>query len=398
MVSGSGKKIVFCGTRGLPARYGGFETAVDEITKRLVAKHVPCEVVCRYSTGQDAVPSHDGRSLVYVKGSNRRALDTFVSAWQTGLYLIKHRREYEHVFWFNNANLPGILLTWLAGIPFSVNTDGLEWRRGKWSWPFKLYYIFASWLIARISGNLISDSVSIQDYYRKRFWTGSHLIPYGSPTIPNLSQERQHRLLDQIGLKAEKYFLQITRIEPDNLPLTVAESFVASRLHEYGYQMVVVGFSHESEYSVKLKSLDGTAGVRVLPAIYDPELLAALRLNCYCYVHGNSVGGTNPALLEAMATCRRVLAIESPFSREVLGETGLFFTPESLPHDFTEVIGSDMRRDQLRKRVSERYSWDAVAEAYRLLANGQQPDYHALIERQTIVRTPESEFQFTGKE
>src|SRR5512138_737182 len=120
------RTIAFCGTRGLPANYGGFETAVDEISRRFVSVGYTCEVFTR--TGQsdtETHTTHQGRRLVYIKGSRYRKLDTFISSIRTGLYLLSHRRSYQHVFWFNNANLPGILLTRFARIPMTVNTDGL---------------------------------------------------------------------------------------------------------------------------------------------------------------------------------------------------------------------------------------------------------------------------------
>ena len=150
--------IAFCGTRGLPADYGGFETAVDEISSRFVQNGFSVEVFCRLSHSGKILDEYEGRRLITVKGSARRSLETFVSSFQTGLYLIKHRKEYKHVFWFNNANFPGIFMTLLAGIPFTVNTDGLEWRRKKWSLPFRAYYFVTSWLISRFAPHLISDS------------------------------------------------------------------------------------------------------------------------------------------------------------------------------------------------------------------------------------------------
>lgn len=388
-------KIAFCGTRGLPARYGGFETAVDEITKRMTTNGVICEVFCRYSSTEEARTSFEGRSLVYVKGSTVRSLDTFVSSIQTGWYLFKHRREYAHVFWFSNANLPGILLTWLSRIPFSVNTDGLEWRRAKWSWPFKLYYWLASFVIAKISKSLIADSIGIQNFYRQTFAADSHFIPYGSPTIPQLSQENRNGILASLNLERQKYFLQITRFEPDNLPLNVVQGFVDANLAQQGYQMVLVGFSHQSSYSLEIKSHDGQNGIRILNAIYDAEILAALRQNCFCYVHGNSVGGTNPALLEAMACCPRVLAIESPFSREALAETGFYFTTDTIANDLRTVLKQAEQRSQLFNRVTSHYSWDAVSEAYYQLARGQNPQYRLATKAETNDGVFRKEFPAT---
>ncbi|MGB9880923.1 MAG: DUF1972 domain-containing protein, partial [Anaerolineae bacterium] len=184
-LAGVGKRqaVAFCGTRGIPASYGGFETAVDEISRFFVAAGYDCEVFCRRSAQSNAevLPdSHEGRRLVYVRGSNSRKLDTFVSSLQTGWYLWRHRRRYAFVFWFNNANFPGIVMTLLARIPMAVNTDGLEWRRAKWSWPFKLYYLITSFLICSLCRTLISDAVEIKRFYRKWFLKDTVFIPNGA--------------------------------------------------------------------------------------------------------------------------------------------------------------------------------------------------------------------------
>ena len=370
------KTVAFCGTRGLPARYGGFETAVDEITRRFVQKGYSCVVFSRLSSGDGAAPEYlEGRRLIYVRGSSRRELDTFFAAFQTGWHLLRHRGEYDYVFWFNNANLPGILLTLLARIPLSVNTNGLEWRRPKWSWPFKAYYFLSSFLICRLCDSLISDAREIQSYYKRTFRKASHFIPNGSPRVPAVPPEKKPSVLARYGLEPGRYFLQITRFEPDNLPLDTAVAFRAAGLVRDGFKLLLVGYQRETPYARRIKAMSGKDGILVADAVYDPEALAVLRENCFCYVHGNFVGGTNPALLEAMASCPRVLAIDVAFSREVLGDTGYFFTPSNMAASFRSVLGRPERTAGMRDRVRVRYRWDSVAESYVRLAEGQPAAY-----------------------
>lgn len=370
--------MAFCGTRGVPANYGGFETAVDEISRRLVGGGRNCVVFCRAS-GRDKMPDwHGERRLVYVKGSSVRSLDTFVSSIQTGWHLLRHRREYGHVFWFNNANLPGILLTLLARISTSVNTDGLEWRRAKWSWPFKSYYFLSSFVISRLCESLISDSRAIQSYYKKTFRKETEFIPYGIPDVPELSEEQALVALKRYGLVKKRYFLQVTRFEPDNLPLDTVEAFRASGLAKDGFKLLLIGYQNETPYARRVKEMSGRDGIVVANAVYNPGVLAALRSNCFCYVHGNSVGGTNPALLEAMANCPRVLAIDGPFSRELLGDTGYFFTPEDMVASLRDARSRPDRSAAMRERVRSRYDWNAVVESYMRLAEGRPAEYGLL--------------------
>ena len=369
------QRVAFCGTRGLPANYGGFETAVDEISRRFVEAGIDCEVFCRKSSYTNELKAHRGRRLIYVDGSVHRRLETFVAALQTGWHLWRNKKKYSHVFWFNNANLPGILMTRVAGLPMSVNTDGLEWRRAKWSWPFKLYYYLASFLIARICPTLITDSRGIQEYYRRHFFCETSFIPYGAPPPRRISEGSEHRILERLGLESGKYFLQITRIEPDNLPLRVARGFRESELGRLGYQMVFVGYKDATSYAQRLVAYSGKANIQVREAIYDQEILAVLRKNCFCYVHGNGVGGTNPALLEAMASCPRIMAVDCEFSREVLGPEGVYFPVSNITGSFKSARALEDQSSMLRARVAELYQWDAVAGSYMHLAAGRSAEY-----------------------
>lgn len=370
--------VAFCGTRGLPASYGGFETAVDEISRHFVEDGRACDVFCRRSSSRegDALPEvHERRNLIYVSGSQRAVFDTFVSSFQTGLRLLRDRKRYAHVFWFNNANLPGIVMTRLSGIPMSVNTDGLEWRRAKWSLPFKIYYVASSFLISRICRTLVSDSIAIQDYYKKHFLKQTTFIPYGSPPAVHVTPERELEILEAFELKSGRYFLQITRVEPDNLPLEIATSFQESGLHEQGFSMVSIGYKEATSYAEKLMALNGQRGVRIHKAVYDPAVLQVLRKHCCCYLHGNSVGGTNPALLEAMTVCPRVAAVDCEFNREVLADTGWFFTPTSASSTIRRLSEAAVRSDDMRARIAGHYQWAAVSESYAALADGKAARY-----------------------
>ncbi|WP_438448539.1 DUF1972 domain-containing protein [Gorillibacterium sp. sgz5001074] len=376
------KVIAFCGTRGVPAQYGGFETAVDEITKRFIERNYECHVFCRHQEDQVKVGQHDGRTLIYVKGSKSRKLDTFVSSFRTGVYLLKNRKKYDYVFWFNNANLLGILLTLFTGIKFAVNTDGLEWRRAKWSLPFKAYYFLSSLLISLLCKNLISDSVAIQSYYKKVFHKKTQFIPYGVPEETDCSEQEAQDILKTYGLVENKYFLQVTRFEPDNLPLEAIKGFQSSKLYLRGYQYVLIGYKEETPYTIEIKACDGNEGVKVLPAIYDKKVLTALRKNSFCYVHGNSVGGTNPALLEAMQKCNRIMAIKGPFSSEVLGGLGMQFEVGELPVYFNQALAMEDQSAKMLHRLKQNYQWDDVAESYINLTEFKSANYKQGLDKQ----------------
>lgn len=370
------KTVAFCGTRGVPANYGGFETVVDEISKRLVKSGYDCVVFCRESSADKVLQHHEGRKLVYMKGSPSPKLDTIVSSVETGWHLLHNRGRYDYVFWFNNANLPGILFTLLARIPMAVNTDGMEWRRPKWILPLKAYYFIASLLVALFCRNVISDSTSMQSYYRRTFFKETHFIPYGIPEPQPVSSEKRSAVLEQYGLEPGRYFLQITRFEPDNLVLDNALAFRVAGLAQEGFKLLLVGYkSPGTPYAQQVRATSGKDGVLVADAVYDAGVLGVLRSNCFCYVHGNTVGGTNPALLEAMASCPRILAVDTPFSREVLGDKGHFFRPADMVVSLRSMPNCPDEAAAIRRRVRSLYQWDAVARSYMRIAEGQPANY-----------------------
>jgi len=265
-------------------------------------------------------------------------------------------------------------MTLLARIPMAVNTDGLEWLRAKWSWPFKLYYLITSFLICRLCRTLISDAVEIKRFYRKWFLKDTVFIPNGARLAECSRTEPEETVLARYGLLPGRYFLQITRFEPDNLPLEVAIAFRQSGLYREGFKLALVGYRGDTEYSRRIKACDGRDGVVVIDATYNQGILTALRRNCFCYVHGNSVGGTNPALLEAMAVCPRIMAMDVPFSREVLGGRGLYFSKSDIASAFRRALDLADEGEVYRQRIDRYYRWENIAQAYLRVFEGQPMD------------------------
>ncbi len=279
--------VALIGTRGVPANYGGFETCVEELGRRLAERGHSVTVYCRESYYLRKQENYLGMSLVYLPNSRRKALDTlshtFLSVWHA------LRRPYDVYMVFNAANSPALLPARLLGKNIAINTDGLEWKRGKWGGAGRTYYQAAEWLSTKIADRIVADSRGIQDYYRRRYRTDSTLIAYGA--YPQ--ESRKPELLESFGLCPGEYFLQITRFEPENHPLLTVEAF--NRLKTDKKLVLVGGVRYGSDYFPELKAAAG--GRVLLPGfIYDKDLFKELWCNCYAYIHGNEVGGTNPAL------------------------------------------------------------------------------------------------------
>src|SRR5882762_799310 len=237
-------RIALVGTRGVPARYGGFETCVEEVGRRLVQRGHDVVVYCRRSasgSAEDHVRSYQGMQLVHLPALRRKSVETLSHTTISVAHLLRHPVDVAIVF--NAANAP--LLPGLRGrrIPVATHVDGLEWKRAKWNGTGRRYYRAAEALAVRWSDALIADAQGIADYYRAEFEADTDLIAYGAPILGEVGYER----LADLGLSPGKYHLVVARFEPENhVELIVA----AHRRSSATLPMVVVGSApYADEYT-----------------------------------------------------------------------------------------------------------------------------------------------------
>jgi glycosyltransferase involved in cell wall biosynthesis len=256
-----------------------------------------------------------------------------------------------------------------AGIPAAVNTDGLEWMRGKWGRAGRKYYRMAEGACVRYADRLISDSRGIQEYYANRYGTRPEFIPYGAAVL----EDRSSSHLDEIGLEPFGYHLVVARLEPENNVDMIVEGYRASGSKRP--LVIVGGNAYDPTIELGLREIaDADPRVRPLGPVWDQELLDQLYLNSASYLHGHSVGGTNPSLLRAMGAGARVIAFDSRFNREVLLELGSFFATPAHLSDLLDAFETEDRNGSpyaafersaaMRDRISSAYNWDSVAMAY----------------------------------
>lgn len=359
-------RIALIGTRGVPANYGGFETFYEELGKRLAARGHEVTVYCRESYYPQKLESYLGMRLVYLPNLRKKSLDTLSHTFLSVLHAI--REPFDVFMVCNAANSPTLLLPRLLGRRIAINTDGLEWKRGKWGRVARSYYKFSERLATWFAHRVIADSRGIQDYYQSTYQAATTFIPYGA--YPCKSENP--RLLERLGLEPGSYFLQITRFEPENNPLLSIQAF--KRLATGKKLVLVGGVPYPSDYARRINEEAAGRDDILLPGpIYDRELLNELWCNCFAYLHGNEVGGTNPALLQTMASGCFTLAIDVPFSRDVLGDAGLFFArdPEALAGQLRWALEHSEElapfKERAVARVRSNYCWDRVTDAYEVL-------------------------------
>jgi glycosyltransferase involved in cell wall biosynthesis len=357
-------RIALIGTRGVPANYGGFETCVEEIGWRLARKGHSVTVYCRSGYYHEKLESYKGMKLVYLPNLKKKTLDTLSHTAISMFHALS--QNYDIYMVFNAANSPAVFILKLFGKKIAINTDGLEWKRGKWGTFAKKYYLFCEWLSSKLANRLISDSPSIEKYYWERYGVESSIIAYGAETMESKTPE----IIRQIGIEPNEYFLQITRFEPENNPLFTIQAY--KKLETHKKLVLVGGVKYKSEYFNKMKK-ESTPKIMMPGFIYDKDLLRELWCNCYAYIHGNEVGGTNPALLQSMAAGCFTIAINVHFNKDVLNDCGHYFdkNPESLADKMAWVLSNPDSlkpyKDKAKQRIKDYYSWDLITDKYESL-------------------------------
>ena len=360
-------RVAMIGTRGVPAAYGGFETAVDEIGRRMAADGVEVTVYCRTRKGAPRPAAYEGMRLVHLPALHSKTLETLS---HTGLSVMHalFRRRYDAAFVFNAANSPFLPVLRLARIPVAVHVDGLEWKRGKWGRVGRVYYRVAESLAVRWGDALIADAQGIADYYEREFGVDTQLLTYGAKAIEAEPDER----LTDLGLQPGAFHLVVARFEPENHVDLIVEGYHRSSAR---LPLVVVGSApYAAEHSRKIADIAASdERIRLLGGVWDQELLDQLYASALTYLHGHSVGGTNPSLLRAMGAATAVIAYDVDFNREVAGPEAQYFgDPDGVrscvERAESDVISTKSAGSRLQNRAIERYDWDVVSRGYTELA------------------------------
>ena len=354
-------RIALLGTRGIPANYGGFETFAEELSTRLVQRGHHVTVYCRQRYPQ---PLYRGVRLQYLATIRHKYFDTIAHTFVSTLHLLSHRVDV--ALYCNGAN--AIFTPWprLAGMPVALNVDGIERKRKKWNRVARAWYLVSEWLATFCPTEVITDAAAIQRYYLERYGKRSTFIPYSAEVGPVTTSD----VLASLGLERRGYFLYVSRMEPENHALEVRQVFerVSTPL-----KLALVG---DAPYAAGyIRQVRDTRDPRiVIPGAIFGQGYRELGSHCFAYIHATEVGGTHPALIEAMGRGALVLYRNTVENDEVAGGAGIPFEPGQLGAKIEMVLAmSEDERDRLRQkamdRVRERYSWDAVTDQYeRLLA------------------------------
>ena len=353
-------RVAFLGTRGVPATYGGFETAVEEIGKRLAKRGYEVTVYCR-NPGQ-TLTEYEGMRLVNLPAIRHRMTETLSHTTVSAAHaVLKDRPDVALVL--NAGNAPLLRPLRAAGIPVAVHLDGLEANREKWRGAGAAYYRWAEKSAVRGANEVIADAQAISEHVAQRYGRQSRVIPYGAEVMTPPADR-----LGELDLVRRDFHLVVARMEPEN---HVLEAIHAYRVSDETRPLVVVGSAPYSQWYLNKvhQAAADDSRVRLLGALYDASLLNQLYGNCRTYIHGHSVGGTNPSLLRAMGAGAPVLAFDCEFNREVTAEQAYFWRDAGQLADlFDEIADDEIDLETFssagRERVAQNYQWEAVTDAY----------------------------------
>lgn len=354
------KSVAILGTRGYPSYYGGFETAVRKLAPYLAEAGWNVTVYGRPDAIKTDDPDRDPRvNSTYTKGIDTKRLSTLSFGFTSALAAMRAKPDV--VLIMNVANGFWLPLLRMRGIPTIVNVDGIEWERAKWGETARKMFRAGARFTATFANHLVADAEEIRRRWELKTHRKMEFIPYGGDVPADLAIPR--------GVTPGNYALLVARFVPEN---TIDAFLEAAKKISKTHDVVLVGTAgYRDPVEEKVRSLvDSDPRVTWLGHVSDDECLHGLWKNAGVYFHGHSVGGTNPALVQAMACSAPTVARDTPYNREVLGSAALFVQPEGeqIADACLQVLNDPELRIDLGKKAFVRsrsnYSWESVCAGY----------------------------------
>lgn len=357
--------MAILGTRGIPARYGGFETFADEISIRLVEHDVAVTVYCEMNPELEQLGTYKGVKLEYVPVSRLGPLTTILFDLKC---LWRARRDFDVVYMLGYGSSLFCFLPRLHRREVWINMDGLEWARSKWSWPARVWLKWMERIAMWTPSRIVADAEAIRANLsaRYRHMPDCEVIPYGATLVERAPSVA---LLTAWEIESGAYFLMVCRLEPENHVLEILQGFAASQT---SLPLIILGDHRAGTPYVSQLLEVKDARIRFVGTVFDQEKLRALRYHCRAYFHGHSVGGTNPSLLEALGCGNAVIAHDNPFNREVAGNIARYFREAGdIPALVQSFDNADESRADIRQAacaiIKENYTWEKITAKYLAL-------------------------------
>lgn len=353
--------VAIIGTRGYPSYYGGFETAIRKLAPYLVDHGWDVTVYSRPGGTRVDDPTRDERvKSVETWGIDKNSLSTLTYGLAATRHAMRHRPDVALVM--NVANGYWLPMLRRTGIPTVINVDGIEWQRDKWGHFARSVFYRGAKLTARHGTTMVYDSKEIARRWKAEFGLDGDFIPYGGETT-------EDELPLEPGLRHRQYVLMVARFVPEN---SVPEFFEAAPAIADKIDVVIVGSAgYGGQLNERARLLASNhERIHWLGHVSDDRRLFSLWQHAGVYFHGHSVGGTNPALVQAMALGAPVVARDTAYNREVVGESGHFSAraaasiSEKIFALAADPDGQERESLRLSQRARELYTWDLVCAGY----------------------------------
>ncbi|HFI0645874.1 TPA: beta 1-4 rhamnosyltransferase Cps2T [Streptococcus suis] len=385
------KTVYIIGSKGIPARYGGFETFVEKLTENQKNIDIKYYVAC---TRENSVKSgitedvfeYNGATCFSVDVPNigpAKAIAYDIAALKKAIAMAKENNDKEPIFYILACRIGPFISKYRKmihqmGGKLFVNPDGHEWLREKWSAPVRRYWKLSESLMVKHADLLICDSKNIEKYIQKdysKFNPKTTYIAYGTD-LSKSSLSSKDRVVrewyDEKKVDENNYYLVVGRFVPENNYETMIREFMKSSSQK---DFVLITNVEQNSFYEKLKKetgFDKDKRIKFVGTVYDQELLKYIRENAFAYFHGHEVGGTNPSLLEALASTKLNLLLNVGFNREV-GDDGAVYWEKDKLHSVIEE-SEQLSQEQINemdelstKQVKERFSWDYIVDEYEKL-------------------------------
>ena len=366
--------IAIIGSRGIPNNYGGFEGFTETLSENLVKNGYKVYVSCEHPGEKNCTNTLNGVNLFYfpIKHPKYSIMGMIYEVLYDVYSLFKASIMADQVYMLGYSASLFFFIPKLFGKTLYLNPDGFEWKRAKFNSSLKFLLKISEKMGSFWADKIIADSKGIKEYYDKKYNIESNYIAYGASEIPPVKwdNEKLPDVLKHGIISDSDYWLLVARLEPENNIHTMIEGYIKSDTKK---SLIIVGNYDSPQYMEYINNIidkhGGDKKIVFTGGIYDQDTLNMLRQNCFAYLHGHSVGGTNPSLLEAMVMKNVVLAHDNQFNREVCEDSALYFMdPDELKVRINMVENNTDNYLELKSRaffrVKNEYSWDKIFALY----------------------------------
>lgn len=389
------KSVYIIGSKGIPAKYGGFETFVEKLTQYQKNQEIHYYVACmRDNSAKSGITAdifeHNGATCFNVNVPNigpAKAIYYDIVALNQAIQMAKKNQDQEPIFYVLACRIGpfiGAIKRKIKSIngKLFVNPDGHEWLREKWSMPVRKYWKYSESLMVKHADLLVCDSKNIESYIQKdyaHYQPQTTYIAYGTDTTASQLQAKDEKVrawYQTKGVREGQYYLVVGRFVPENNYETMIREFMKSQSQK---DFVLITNVEENAFYEKLKAetrFDQDPRVKFVGTVYDQELLKYIREQAFAYFHGHEVGGTNPSLLEALASTKLNLLLDVGFNREVGENSAIYWKKDTLAQVIEQVEQLSPERVQdydqaSSQRIQEAFTWEWIVDEYERLFEGR---------------------------